>query len=76
MSSAAREISPKYVRLTGEIADQAILDSLRSFYPQARISHAFASTEAGVAFEVDDGFEGFPANIVGPSDGDVRTQGG
>src|SRR5207248_5980051 len=32
--------------------------------PDARIVHAFASTEAGVAFEVDDGREGFPASIV------------
>ena len=74
MSPSAREITPQYVRLSGEIADQAILDSLHAFYPHARISHAFASTEAGVAFEVDDGFEGFPANIVGPNDGDVELK--
>jgi acyl-coenzyme A synthetase/AMP-(fatty) acid ligase len=64
MSPLAHEIRPLYVRLSGEVADQAILDSLRSFYPQARIGHAYASTEAGVAFEVTDGLEGFPANIV------------
>jgi acyl-coenzyme A synthetase/AMP-(fatty) acid ligase len=64
MSPLVHEIKPRYVRLSGEIADQAILDSLRSFYPQARIGHAYASTEAGVAFEVTDGLEGFPANIV------------
>ena len=74
MSSAARAISPKYVRLTGEIADQAILDSLRSFYPQARISHAFVSTETGVAIEVDDVLEGFPANLVGPNDGELELK--
>jgi acyl-coenzyme A synthetase/AMP-(fatty) acid ligase len=65
MSRAARTIAPHYVRLSGEIADQAILDALRSFYPQARVAHAFASTEAGVGFEVDDGLEGFPAGLVG-----------
>jgi acyl-coenzyme A synthetase/AMP-(fatty) acid ligase len=64
MSPLAHEIRPRYVRLSGEIADQAILDSLRSFYPQARIGHAYASTEAGVAFEVTDGLEGFPASIL------------
>jgi len=64
MSPLAHEIKPRYVRLSGEIADQGILDSLRSFYPQARIGHAYASTEAGVAFEVADGLEGFPANIL------------
>jgi acyl-coenzyme A synthetase/AMP-(fatty) acid ligase len=65
MSSAARAITPRYVRLSGEIADQAMLNTLRSVYPQAAIGHAFASTEAGVAFEVADGLEGFPASLVG-----------
>ena len=65
MSPSARRIAPQYVRLSGEIADQAILDNLRAFYPEARIAHAFASTEAGVAFEVGDGLAGFPASLIG-----------
>lgn len=65
MSGAAGTLAPRYVRLSGEIADQGILDSLKAAYPQARIAHAFASTEAGVAFEVDDGLAGFPASLVG-----------
>ena len=32
--------------------------------PQARIAHAFATTEAGVAFDVNDGLAGFPANVL------------
>jgi acyl-coenzyme A synthetase/AMP-(fatty) acid ligase len=60
MSPSAHLIAPEYVRLSGEIADQSILNKLASFYPQARIIHAFASTEAGVAFEVTDGMAGFP----------------
>jgi acyl-CoA synthetase (AMP-forming)/AMP-acid ligase II len=64
MSPAIKKISPRYVRLSGEIADQAILDSLRAGFPQAMVSHAFASTEAGVAFEVSDGLGGFPASYV------------
>lgn len=67
MCPEARAISPRYIRLSGEIADQSILNSLRSFYPQAAVSHAFASTEAGVAFEVSDGLEGFPASFAGGS---------
>jgi acyl-coenzyme A synthetase/AMP-(fatty) acid ligase len=66
MSPSARAISPQYVRLSGEIADQAILDSLRSVYPQAKVAHAYASTEAGVGFEVNDELEGFPANMIDP----------
>jgi len=65
MSPQARAIAPRYIRLSGEIADQGILNALRSFYPQAHIGHAFASTEAGVGFEVNDGLEGFPASMAG-----------
>jgi acyl-CoA synthetase (AMP-forming)/AMP-acid ligase II len=63
---SSRAISPRYVRLSGEIADQAILDSLRERYPQAQVSHAYASTESGVGFEVDDGREGFTVDLIGP----------
>jgi acyl-coenzyme A synthetase/AMP-(fatty) acid ligase len=65
MSPSARAIAPRYVRLSGEIADQAILDALHAFYPDARITHAFASTESGVGFEVGDGLEGFPPSVLG-----------
>ncbi len=72
MSPHARAIAPHYVRLSGEIADQGILSALQSFYPNARVSHAFASTEAGVGFEVGDGLEGFPASLVGaPADVEI-----
>jgi acyl-coenzyme A synthetase/AMP-(fatty) acid ligase len=64
MTSAAGSVSPRYVRMSGEVADQAIIDSLRSFYPQATVAHAFASTEAGLAFDVNDGRAGFPASLV------------
>jgi acyl-coenzyme A synthetase/AMP-(fatty) acid ligase len=64
MSPAADRIAPEYIRLSGEIADQGILNQLRAFYPQARISHAFASTEAGVAFDVTDGLAGFAAKFI------------
>jgi acyl-coenzyme A synthetase/AMP-(fatty) acid ligase len=64
MSPWAAQIAPKYVRLSGEIADQAILNSLRSQYPQARIGHTFASTEAGVAFSVNDELMGFPLEVL------------
>ena len=65
MSPSAHVIAPHYVRLSGEIADQAILNHLGTTYPQAGIAHAFASTEAGVAFEVTDGLAGFPASLMG-----------
>lgn len=67
MSGAASAFSPKYVRLSGEIADQAVLDGLRQAFPDASIGHAYASTEAGVGFAVNDGLEGFPATMIGTS---------
>jgi acyl-coenzyme A synthetase/AMP-(fatty) acid ligase len=65
MSPANSAIHPRYVRLSGEIADQAILDSLKARFPGVPVGHAYASTEAGVGFEVTDGLEGFPASYVG-----------
>jgi acyl-CoA synthetase (AMP-forming)/AMP-acid ligase II len=64
MSPNAGAIAPRYIRLSGEIVDQAILNALGARYPRARIAHAFASTEAGVGFDVDDGLAGFPAGLV------------
>src|SRR5262249_25798098 len=74
VNPSARAISPQYVRLSGEIADQAILDSLRAFFPDAKGGHAYASTEAGVGFEVNDGREGFPATMIGPAAGSVEMK--
>jgi acyl-CoA synthetase (AMP-forming)/AMP-acid ligase II len=65
MSPSANKIAPAYVRLSGEIADQSILNQLHSQYPEARIAHAFASTEAGVVLEVNDGAMGIPAAAIG-----------
>jgi acyl-coenzyme A synthetase/AMP-(fatty) acid ligase len=65
MNRSADAIAPRYVRLSGEIADQPILDRLQNFYGGASVVHAFASTEAGVAFDVPDGLAGFPASFVG-----------
>jgi acyl-CoA synthetase (AMP-forming)/AMP-acid ligase II len=71
---AIRAIAPRYVRLSGEIADQAILDGLAMVFPQAGIGHAYASTEAGVAFDVNDGRAGFPAAFVAEIRGGVEMK--
>ena len=77
MSGDAALISPDYVRLSGEVADQSLLDNLRAAYPNARIAHAFASTEAGVAFDVNDGLAGFPAELIDkPGAIEMRVQDG
>ena len=73
MSAATDRMQPGYVRLSGEIVGQAILDALRQAFPTAGIAHAFASTEAGVAFDVRDGRAGFPASLIN-EDGAVKLR--
>ena len=77
-SPAAGSITPRYVRMSGEAADQTIIDNLRAVYPNAKIGHAYASTEAGVGFHVDDEREGFPAGFLGEvRDGvEIKIEGG
>ena len=73
MSGEGLRIDPEYVRLSGEIADDGVLAALRALYPRARIEHAYASTEAGVAFAIDDEKAGFPASWV-ERDGAVQMR--
>jgi acyl-coenzyme A synthetase/AMP-(fatty) acid ligase len=74
MSGSLAGFSPRYVRLSGEIADQAVLDGLGRAFPAASIGHAYASTEAGVGFAVNDGLEGFPAAMIGDNRGGVEMK--
>ena len=74
MSPATSAIAPAYIRLSGEIADQAVLDALKARFPAAAIGHAYASTEAGVGFEVNDGLAGFPASFVDAAVGEVEMR--
>jgi acyl-coenzyme A synthetase/AMP-(fatty) acid ligase len=74
MSGSVAGFSPRYVRLSGEIADQAVLDGLSRAFPEASIGHAYASTEAGVGFAVNDGLEGFPATMIGDNRGGVEMK--
>ena len=74
MSGDAAILKPQYVRSSGEVADQALLDNLRAAYPQARIAHAFASTEAGVAFDVNDGRAGFPQAFLDDPSGAIELK--
>jgi acyl-coenzyme A synthetase/AMP-(fatty) acid ligase len=72
MTPETRGLAPRYVRLSGEIADQAVLSALEARFGVTPV-HAYASTEAGVGFEVTDGLAGFPASFVG-GPGRVETR--
>jgi acyl-coenzyme A synthetase/AMP-(fatty) acid ligase len=78
MSPAVWPFTPAYVRLSGEVADQTILNNLKAAFPRAEVAHAFASTEAGVAFDVRDGLAGFPAGLIGQpgAKADMRVEDG
>jgi len=62
MTKAAQRLDLAQITLGGEIADQRIINSLVKQFPNAEITHIFASTEAGVGFSVKDAKAGFPAS--------------
>ena len=64
------DLALRQITLGGEAADQSTLDRIRKAFPDARVTHIYASTEAGVVFSVHDGREGFPAEWL-----DAETQG-
>lgn len=71
MRTSASDLNLEQITLGGEIADQNILNRLSSSYPKAKISHIYASTEAGVGFNVKDKTEGFPVEWLKKSIGGV-----
>lgn len=61
LGNKVRDLSPRQITLGGEIADESILSRLQTVFPGAKVSHIYASTEAGALFSVRDGHAGFPA---------------
>lgn len=62
--SRIERLRPTHVTLGGEIADTQTLKRLRLVFPDAKITHIFASTEAGVGFSVKDCLAGFPLSYL------------
>lgn len=77
MCPSATDLGLKRITLGGEISSQLILSALIKAYPEAKIIHIYASTEAGVGFTVKDGLEGFPIKLLGSSEGvDLKIENG
>lgn len=64
MAGVLDSLKLKIATLGGETADNLILTDLSRRFPSARITHIYASTEAGVGFSVTDGLAGFPNSYV------------
>ena len=64
MHSLFDKLALKQITLGGEIVDQTVLNMLAKRFPDARITHIYASTEAGVGFAVRDGMAGFPKEYL------------
>lgn len=62
MTGQLNNLSLEQLTLGGEISDQPLLDTLSTMFPQAKLLHIYASTEAGVGFAVADKQAGFPAS--------------
>ena len=60
MALGDQDLDLRSVTLGGEAPEQGILDALRTRFPQARLRHIYATTEAGKVFSVSDGRAGFP----------------
>lgn len=58
------DLNLQFISMGGEIADEVLLATLKEKHPRARITHIYASTEAGVGFAVSDGQAGFPATFL------------
>ncbi len=74
MSPAGRRLPLRQITLGGEIADDLVLSALARAFPAARVTHIYASTEAGVGFSVKDGRAGFPASYLAEPPGGVELK--
>lgn len=64
MSKELNSLDFKIITLGGEIADENILQALKTKFSNAKILHIYASTEAGVGFSVNDIHAGFPKYYI------------
>jgi acyl-CoA synthetase (AMP-forming)/AMP-acid ligase II len=74
MSSEQLGPSLRQITLGGEIVDQPLLNALIRHFPKARVTHIYASTEAGVGFSVKDGGAGFPIQLLREASDEVSLK--
>jgi acyl-CoA synthetase (AMP-forming)/AMP-acid ligase II len=62
------------ITLGGEVATDDILSKLRTIFPDAMITHIYATTELGSCFSVKDGLSGFPEEYLQRPVGNVELR--
>ncbi len=55
------QVPLRQITFGGEAASQSVIDLAQAYWPTARISHTYASTEHGDILAVSDGLAGIPA---------------
>jgi acyl-CoA synthetase (AMP-forming)/AMP-acid ligase II len=60
----ARQMPLKQITLGGEPSPGPLLEALRGFFPNAKISHVYAGTEFGPVVSVRDGRPGLPLTVL------------
>ena len=74
MYPKSKKLNLDKIILGGEPADQNILDALLKTYKFAKITHVYASTEAGVTFSVSDVKSGFPLSFIKNSKNNIKIK--
>ena len=69
MGGVLEALPPKIVTLGGEITANQIPTELHKHFPDARLTHIYASTEFGIGFAINDGKAGFPAAYADDNNG-------
>lgn len=59
-----KKLKLKHISIGGEIVTQDLLDDLKTEFPDAKITHIYATTESGPTFAVSDGVAGFPESFL------------
>lgn len=74
MTTSSDCLKLNVISLGGEIADDRILNSLSSRFPNAKIRHIYASTEAGTGFSISDKKSGFPTALLSDSSLEIQIK--
>lgn len=61
--SEFRQLKLAQITVGGEVVTDDLLQSLKSCFHQAKLTHIYASTEGGVGFVVSDGVAGIPLSL-------------